>query len=58
MIYQAQFAAHYNREVFLGGMVIAGVPGALNFLAALLRPGIAGPSSSSPESLSSAEPST
>jgi hypothetical protein len=29
MIYQAQFAAQFNLAVFLGGMVISGIPGAL-----------------------------
>jgi hypothetical protein len=28
MIYQAQFASTFNLTVFLGGMVIAGIPGA------------------------------
>lgn len=29
MIYQAQFAQTFNLAVFLGGMVIAGIPGAV-----------------------------
>lgn len=29
IIYQAQFAAEFNLSVFIGGMVIAGVPGIL-----------------------------
>jgi hypothetical protein len=29
IIYQAQFAAQFNLSVFLGGMVITGVPGVL-----------------------------
>lgn len=29
IIYQAQFAATFNLSVFIGGMVIAGVPGIL-----------------------------
>lgn len=35
MIYQAQFAETFNLPVFLGGMVISGIPGALQALALL-----------------------
>jgi len=27
MIYQAQFATHFNLSVFLGGLAISGIPG-------------------------------
>lgn len=53
MIYQAQFAVTFNLSVFLGGMVISGIPGAAQafslFLAARTEP----PSSPSPEPVSS-----
>jgi hypothetical protein len=58
MIYQAQFAEQFNLSVFLGGMVIAGVPGALQVLAALLGTRTGEPSPPSPEPASSVEPST
>ena len=36
MIYQAQFAEQFQLPVFLGGMVISGIPGALQALPLLL----------------------
>jgi hypothetical protein len=35
MIFQAQFAAEFNLAAFLGGMVISGIPGALQAVALL-----------------------
>lgn len=53
MIYQAQFAATFNLSVFLGGMVISGIPGASQVLSLWLNARTPPPSSPSPESVSS-----
>jgi hypothetical protein len=52
MIFQAQFAAEFNLAVFLGGMVISGIPGALQ-AASLLTGRTPEPSQRSPEAASS-----
>lgn len=58
MIYQAQFAHTFNLSVFLGGMVISGIPGAIQVLA--LWVGARTPLESSPsrEPVSSGESSS
>lgn len=53
MIYEAVAAQPFNTTVFLGGMVIAGVPGALQAWALITSARTPLPSSESPESPSS-----
>lgn len=53
MIYEAVAAQPFNTTVFLGGMVIAGVPGALQAWALITTARTPSPSSESPESPSS-----
>jgi hypothetical protein len=48
IIYQAQFAPVFNLYAFLGGMVAAGVPGALQVLAVRTGPTGVGSSDSAP----------
>jgi hypothetical protein len=54
IIYQAQFAQDFNLSVFLGGMVIAGVPGVLQVFAA--RSGVPPTGGSSSSSAPPASP--
>lgn len=53
MIYQSQFATTFNLTVFLGGMVIAGIPGTAQAFSLWLSARTPPPSSPSPESASS-----
>ena len=48
MIYQAQFAGQFNLSVFLGGMVIAGIPGAVQAFTLWLTVRTSEPPSDSP----------
>jgi hypothetical protein len=52
IIFQAQFAHTFNLAVFLGGMTLAGVPGALAVLSAWSGTRMAGSSSDSPQEAS------
>jgi len=58
MIYQAQFAEKFEWVAFVGGMVLSGVPSAVQAVPLFLGRGIAGPSPplepepSAPESVS------
>lgn len=53
MIFQAQFAQVFNPTVFLGGMAIAGIPGAVQALTLWLGGRTPSPPSPSPEPASS-----
>lgn len=57
MVYQGVWADPFNTTVFIGGMVVSGVPGALQGWA-LITGRTALPSSPSPEPPSSPEPSS
>jgi hypothetical protein len=58
MIYQAQFAATFNATVFFGGMIAAGIPGALQVIGLWLGARTPLDSPPSPEPASSGESST
>jgi hypothetical protein len=59
MIYQAQFATKFELMVFLGGMIVSGIPGVLQVMPLLLgRPAgaVPSPQPSPPEALRAAPP--
>ena len=58
MIYQGQFAQHFNLSVFIGGMVAAGIPGALQAYGLWFGARTPSEPPPSPEPASSGESST
>lgn len=58
IIYQAQFAAEFNQSVFIGGILIACVPGGLAAWATRAGSPTDPPSSDSPQAVSSARESS
>lgn len=55
LIYQAQFASQFNLAVFIGGMVIVGVPGAAQAFTLWTSSRIESSSEDSPEQASSSQ---